>query len=355
MKLAWACRSAAGRLGRSPVVRAGAFGHSSTIGSRRRLFSTSPIQHEADKVPGMTGDASIEVLNDPPLMVELTQILLDSVHSGSALGTLAPDGLPWWAAIAGTSVLLRALLLTPLSIYQQRLLKRQAGLEQILAAWVPTIRSSLELKLQLQKKELAQKQFDKQLRKRIKAKHSKLLMAQGCHPFFSLLLSLCQMPIWMSMSWALRHLSGQPVGWLDGPGATFVPADGMSTEGLLWFTDLTAVDPTMCLPVIIFATSMGNVLLMHWRARRQTLAGNVSTKSLLARGLMAASFVAPFAMALISLQQPSAMVYYWITSSTFGLAQNLVFQIKGVRKALGFPPPKLSNTDIIDRVFSKDK
>ncbi|KAJ2850524.1 hypothetical protein IWW36_001842 [Coemansia brasiliensis] len=298
-----------------------------------------------------TNDGAIISLSDhPPLIVELAQTLLEKVHDGSMLGTMAPDGLPWWAAIAGTTIAMRLLLVTPLSIYQQRMIKRQHKLQRIQEAWQPILRSSLEMKLQMQGKQLSVKEFDKQLAKNIRKKHSRMMMKQGCHPLFSIMLPLCQLPIWVSLSSALRHLCGLPVRFLDGENAAFVPAQGMSSEGILWFTDLLAVDSTMHLPLILWTVYMGNAVLTHWRTKRRVLMGQVSSQTPIMRSIVATMYVLPFFMVYISSFQPAAIVFYWILSASFGLTQNLIFQIKPVRKALGFHIP-IPKNDILNRLL----
>ncbi|KAJ2648499.1 Cytochrome c oxidase assembly protein cox18, mitochondrial [Coemansia sp. RSA 1250] len=335
------------------LARCSAFPSGSKFQAFRSLSTTRPAAFAASNIPetlAAADEGGFSLFEKTPLIIELTQILLEKVHDGSMLGTMAPDGLAWWAAIAGTTIAARLLIVTPLSIYQQRLIKRQNELRQVMEAWQPALRSSLMMKLKEQKKKLSEEEFLKQLNKAVMKKQSKVMMKQGCHPFFSILLSMTQIPIWVSLSVALRHLCGAAVPFFDGPHTSFVPAQGMSSEGILWFNDLLLTDSTMALPLTVFAVQMGNVLLMHWRIRRQIMVGRVNSMPLLLRAVTGISYVVPFYILLISFYQPAALVFYWALSASFGLIQNLIFQITWVRKALGFHIPTTKD-EILNRLL----
>ncbi|KAJ2450774.1 hypothetical protein EV183_004061 [Coemansia sp. RSA 2336] len=298
------------------LARCAAFPPSCKLQAFRSLSTTRPAADpNIPETLAAADEAGFSLFDKTPLIVELTQTLLEKVHDGSMLSTMTPEGLPWWAAIAGTTVAARLLIVTPLSIYQQRLIKRQNELRPVVEAWRPAIRSSLMIKLREQKKELSEDEFLKQLNKAVMKKQSRVMMTQGCHPFFSILLSMSQMPIWVSLSVALRHLCGAAVPLFDGPNVSFVPAQGMSSEGILWFSDLLLTDSTMALPLTVFAVQMGNVFLMHWRIRKQVMVGRVNSTPLLLRAIMGISYVIPFYILVLSFYQPAALVFYWTLSA----------------------------------------
>jgi hypothetical protein len=58
------------------------------------------------------------------------------------------------------------------------------------------------------------------------------------------------------MSLAIRQLVAFPMPFF---GITGPPADNMSIEGILWFTDLTQSDPQFILPVIIGGLYLANL------------------------------------------------------------------------------------------------
>ncbi|KAJ2080645.1 hypothetical protein H4R24_002926 [Coemansia sp. RSA 988] len=242
--------------------------------------------------------------------------------------------VPWWAAIAGSVFVLRSFLILPVAVYQQRAAARAQLQGRVVMAWTHSMRSSLKLETQDQK--LTDEQFEKILARRINLKHHDLMLRQGCHPVFSMLLPLSQLPVWLSMSYALRHLCGRPGFW-DNQGAMFPVTDGMLTEGLAWFTNLTVTDPTYCLPAVLLLVNMANVMIAQRRMRNGTLLGVLQQKSGWIRAITLASYASPWIIACISLLQPTALVYYWTLSATFGLAQNIAFQNKTLRAKLKFP------------------
>ena len=75
------------------------------------------------------------------------------------------------------------------------------------------------------------------------------------------------MPLWIVISFALRNMSGaNPAtgGIPSGKGRRvcfnfFALVPGLSTEGVLWFADLTAPDPLLILPVLISASNLLNI------------------------------------------------------------------------------------------------
>lgn len=112
-------------------------------------------------------------------------------------------------------------------------------------------------------------QFQKNLRRII----SQLYIRDNCHPFKASLLVWVQLPLWISLSLALRNLS------LDKPGKftlTLAQADcglilvqgkqqpvssaglksELATGGALWFSDLTLPDSTWILPICLGLTNL---------------------------------------------------------------------------------------------------
>ncbi|KAJ1954030.1 hypothetical protein GGI12_005883, partial [Dipsacomyces acuminosporus] len=210
-----------------------------------------------------------------PFIFKLVQAILESTHdrtlfsSNTKLPTaLAPTDLaaPWWAVIAGSAIVLRTCLTLPLFIHQQRAGLRAQNLSKVTATWQHSMRSSL--KLELAGKTLSEEEFEKKLRQRLKIKHHDLMLKQGCHPILNLLLPLAQLPIWLSMTCILRHLCGIPLPYFEQADAPIPTAAGMSSEGILWFADLAAADPTHALPVITGCLYMANVLLSRSMSKK---------------------------------------------------------------------------------------
>lgn len=156
--------------------------------------------------------------------VGVLQTLLEFVHS-----TLH---LPWWVAIAGTTIAIR-LALFPLAVKMQ-----------INAAKIANINPQAQL---LHKQLMEYKMSgDKQAEAEQGMKLLKLYQENNCHPAKMFIMPFAQMPVFISFFMALRGMARLPV-------------DSLKTGGTMWFTDLTIPDPTYALPLIACATFLSNV------------------------------------------------------------------------------------------------
>ncbi|RKP26920.1 membrane insertase OXA1/ALB3/YidC, partial [Syncephalis pseudoplumigaleata] len=161
---------------------------------------------------------------------------------------------PWWASLVLGTVLVRTLATLPLSVVQQRSTARLLALQPMLKAWQNTMARQLAREAHEQQWHYAQ--YSQLLQRRYKEKVRQIYWQNRCHPAMGLALLAVQMPLFISMSLAVRRLCGLPVPWLE---AYFERAD--DEAGLLWWADLTAADPTLVLPVVIGLTHLANVEL----------------------------------------------------------------------------------------------
>lgn len=63
-----------------------------------------------------------------------------------------------------------------------------------------------------------------------------------------------QIPLFISMTIAIRNVLGSKFLWIDGS----APRPGIESEGLLWFEDLSAVDPSLITPILCGAFHLMN-------------------------------------------------------------------------------------------------
>ncbi|KAJ2747797.1 hypothetical protein GGI20_000267 [Coemansia sp. BCRC 34301] len=323
--------------------------------SRRRQFSAAPIARSVGgsrgNSDGLASDHSgadqsgyisqIGSEGEYPLIIRVMQAALESIHDGAPPLLAMETGVPWWGVIAGSAFALRAALILPMYIYQQRALARAQSLAGISKLWYRSMRASLQLELATRTPPGTDKELEQLLIKRLTKRRHLLLLKQGCHPIFSLALPLTQLPIWISMSFCLRHLSGRLVPLLDSATSALpAAAPGMSSEGILWFTNLTAADSTGVLPAITGMVFLANSLTHLYRrneyAAANSLNGVVPRKTVLIRAVSYLSFASPLLITYMAMSQPTALVFYWLSSSSFMLAQNLVFHNQWLRKRLKF-------------------
>jgi membrane protein insertase Oxa1/YidC/SpoIIIJ len=144
------------------------------------------------------------------------------------------------------------------------------------------------------------------------------------------------MPLFISMSFMIRRLCGQPIPWIESrlsesidPEITMQLAQG----GLAWFTDLTASDSTWILPTVIGLLHLANIEFGTISARTRQgpeLTGWRKNLRSILRGMS-------FASVPIAAQLPSGVCVYWTTSAAFSLVQNLTMQHPTIRRWCGFP------------------
>ena len=146
--------------------------------------------------------------------IGLLQTTLDFIHQ---------SGVPWWAAIAGLTVLLRFAMF-PIVV------KLQAN-----AVRMNNIRPELD-KLTAKMKQHKQAGNDIFASQAL-AEIQHLYMKNNCHPIKMLGMPLIQVPVFISFFLALRRMAT-------------VPLESMKEGGMLWFQDLTVPDPFYILPVL---------------------------------------------------------------------------------------------------------
>lgn len=190
--------------------------------SARARWNLDALQ-ETDVTPAVdTASEGAEVANSIGEVVltgyspvNVVQYFLEVMHVGT--------GLPWWATIAATTVIVR-LALTPIVI------RLQAN-----AVKINNLRPEIE---PLMKRMQEYKQTgEKMLASNASAKMMNLYHKNDCNPLKMMFMPFLQIPIFITFFITLRRMTGLPVA-------------GMSTEGMLWFQNLTVADPYYALPIL---------------------------------------------------------------------------------------------------------
>ncbi|KAJ2686089.1 hypothetical protein IWW39_003869 [Coemansia spiralis] len=308
---------------------------------RRRLISTTPITSSLGEASDGGTESHLGRYADQlsseaeyPLILRVVQATLESIHDG-------PMECPWWGIIVGSAFALRTLLVLPVAIYQQRAKARALKLNAISRLWRRPMLTSLELEVATRTPPVTEKELGKMLNKRLSKRRHLLMFRQGCHPLFGVLLPITQIPIWMAMTYSLRHLSGRLVPLFDSAAAALpTAAPGMASEGILWFTDLVVTDSTGVLPAITGAVYLANAMTLLYRRREYAIAdsqdGFPPKEGWLSRIILCIRFAVPPIMTYVAMSQPSSIVLYWLTSASVTLAQRLAFHNQKLRKRLKF-------------------
>lgn len=181
-----------------------------------------------------------------PALLATNESIFYSIHNA---------GLPWWATIVTSTLLLRSSMTLPIAIYQQRAMGKMINLAPMVQSWAETLKIQVAKESQQQGWPYAK--YQQELQKQYSKKVKSIYAHHGCARWKILLLPWVQIPLFISMSLTLRHLTAYPLPWWGQTAET--AAVGLSEGGLAWFVDLTATDPTMAVPVMIGAGNLINV------------------------------------------------------------------------------------------------
>ena len=147
--------------------------------------------------------------------VGLVQYMLEMIHVST--------GLPWWATIAATTVAVR-LSLTPVVV---RLQANAVKMNNLKPEIEPLMKKLQEYK---QTGNMA-------MASACSTRMMHIYQKNGCNPIKTMFMPFIQMPIFITFFITLRRM-------------TSLPVEGMATQGMLWFQDLTVPDPYYALSVI---------------------------------------------------------------------------------------------------------
>ncbi|CDK29811.1 unnamed protein product [Kuraishia capsulata CBS 1993] len=260
-------------------------------------------------------------------LVSSSAELVQSLH--------ATTGLPWWAFIPMFTFGFRAITTLPIAISQRIRLRKQNSLRPLITATGPILRMKLaaHAQSQAQARQLSKDPLDslketlsyekivvlaaKENRKRQKV----LFKKNGCQVWKSVLLPAVQIPVWLSLSFTFRSLTGWQ-GWHSSDR----PLDpSLSREGFGWVTDLTYADPYTILPIVLEALALVNI---EWNNRtlslmRLTSKGKGNSRPTMFDAMINTSRIGVVFLMVVSSQAPAALSLYWISSNVFSLLQNV--------------------------------
>ncbi|XP_016973151.1 cytochrome c oxidase assembly protein COX18, mitochondrial [Drosophila rhopaloa] len=251
------------------------------------------------------------------------------------------SGLPWWASIVLSTFLFRSVVTLPLTIYQHKITTR---IEKI-ALEMPAIVEELKKEAAMAKHKFkwSDKQTQIVYRRSIKKQWQNLIVRDNCHPMKTMIVLWGQIPLWIFQSVALRNL----VYLLPDPMAiqAQIIATEMTIGGFGWIPNLTVVDSSYILPVTLGLINLAIIEVQAMSRTRpptrlQGIANNVF------RGLSVV-------MIPVACTVPSALCVYWVASSSFGLAQNLLILSPDVRRSVGIPKTQTELSQPYDLLWLK--
>ncbi|XP_030018227.1 mitochondrial inner membrane protein OXA1L isoform X5 [Sphaeramia orbicularis] len=224
--------------------------------------------------------------------VGLIQNLLEFVH--------LELGLPWWGAIVAGTVAAR-LLVFPVIVKGQR---EAAKLNNVLPEMTKLTNRMNEAKQSGNKFEFAKAYTDLNL---FQKKHD-------VNPLRGFLVPMAQAPIFISFFMALRKMS-------------YLPVPSLQTGGVLWFPDLTVADPYYILPLAVTGTMF---FILELGAE-----SGIDNPNL--RAMKTVFRIMPLVILPLTINFPTAVFTYWLTSNCFSLGQVALLRHPEVRKRLRIP------------------
>lgn len=232
---------------------------SSLLRVRRMLLAIPPAFHPYPKNPApvamLTGSNSTHHLRTTTVRQFSLDSAFTSISNSAAVAHIQhglvqlhdSTGLPWWATVILSTVLMRTLITLPLTVYQHRITAR---LEQITGE-MPAIVKELKQETVLAKRhyQLTEKQALALYNRSLKKQWDLLVVRENCHPLKTFCVIWGQIPLWIVQSMALRNvLSMQPDPTALHAQLTFAE---LTVGGCAWFPNLTEVDGSLILPVTL--------------------------------------------------------------------------------------------------------
>lgn len=172
----------------------------------------------------------------------------------------------------------------------------------------------------------------------------RLFKKYDVNPLRALIIPFIQMPVFMSMFFALKKMPD-------------IFPDELSSGGILWFTDLTAPDPYYALPIF----SGVSFLAMMELSKKSMLASSPEQGQMMLNFFRGMAFI----IVPVSMYFPTAVLCYWTVNNTFSLGQSALFNNPTIRKQMGIweapkpvpgaPPPKGMFDMIQDSMNNKRK
>ncbi|KAI8809505.1 60Kd inner membrane protein-domain-containing protein [Cladochytrium replicatum] len=267
-----------------------------------------------DSVTSIVGDAlPVISLDNPQVLGAITQ-LGDLTTLGLAKMASWPfltgileqtmeliylsTGLPWWGAIALTTVIMRIVMFPPI-LWAQRAAAKIANIKpemEAIQANMHTAREAGDKKTEMQSMAMLQKLF----------KDNNVSPLSG-------MWALVQAPFFIAFYFSLTKMANLPV-------------PGFESGGMLWFKDLAAMDPTGALPIFAAVTMLASMEI----SARTT--GQMASNTM--RNVMR---VMCFASAWVTMNFPAGVFMYWVTANIISMIQVFALNNPMVRQYLRIP------------------
>uniref|UniRef100_A0A336MUR6 CSON006167 protein n=1 Tax=Culicoides sonorensis TaxID=179676 RepID=A0A336MUR6_CULSO len=256
-------------------------------------------------------------------------------------------GLPWWATIIISTITLRTLITLPLTVYQYKVMGRLEKIGQEFPKVLEELKK--ETAYAVKKFNWTEKQAKVMFAHSARKQWNNLVIRDNCHPAKTAVTIWFQLPLWVIQSVAIRNI----VYCMPDPNsieAKMTLAE-LTVGGFGWIPNLTEVDASYILPVTL---GIVNLLVIQI----QTSIRKAGPPSKLQNIATNAFRVLSIVMVPIAATVPSCLCLYWVSSSMYGLGQNLAFISPKIRRLFGVPqlshlPKENPYRNLVHRMFNK--
>ncbi|KAH9505270.1 Cytochrome c oxidase assembly protein cox18, mitochondrial [Bulinus truncatus] len=286
-----------------------------------RNFSTSSLKYVSIDSGTLSSQTLVTAFNTPtsqPVFSDFPTIkgaekLIQCLHDFT--------GLQWWLTIIVSAFLMRVVLMIPLTIQTQqnqtKLLRLAPEVKEKSAALRAEVaRAMVQFGWD---KARAKKEYEKNIARILR----EMYIRDNCHPMKNVAIFWVQIPVFISLSYALRNMVMRAGNENLENHAAF---SNMTNEGLAWFPDLLATDVTWILPILVGAVTLFNIEMAYLNLPAVT-----SYRRWLTMALRSISLI----VIPISASVPSAVALYWVSSGVFAASQNLLFDYSSFRRLCG--------------------
>ncbi|XP_050301264.1 cytochrome c oxidase assembly protein COX18, mitochondrial isoform X2 [Anthonomus grandis grandis] len=238
----------------------------------------------------------------------------------------AYTGLPWWATIILSTILIRSVVTVPLAIYQQSIAARLENLKLEMPDIANELKKEIGIAVRLYNwdERTARINYNRSIRKQ----WNHLVVRDNCHPLKTTVLLWVQLPLWLCLSISYRNL------------VYMLPHRDLNAQ--LTFAELMgggfAFIPNLTIPDASWIFPIGLGLLNLVIIELQLLSRNPDIKPSRVQKIFTNVFrVLSVCLVPIAASVPSCLVLYWTTSSAFGMCQNLILLSPKVKRLFGIP------------------
>ncbi|CAG2175939.1 unnamed protein product [Oppiella nova] len=164
-------------------------------------------------------------------------------------------GMSWSAEIAVVTIAIRALITFPLTVGQHKILAKYDALRPELIQFGQRLKKEVDSAQYLYNWSPIKAKLMYNLR--MKQETKRLIIRDNCHPMKGSIVVWVQIPVWVILSHAIRNMSFMyPIADHNSQ----LIHSQLSTEGILWFSNLTLSDPYLVLP---FLTAVVNLTIVQ--------------------------------------------------------------------------------------------